>query len=57
MLNLPDPTITFKGEEAIKFLKEMDYGLELLHEYLEDIATMSKDLLKIQASLLENPYI
>jgi hypothetical protein len=56
MLKLPKPTITFKGEEYIQFLKERNCGLELLREYLEDTATMSEDLSKIQVNSLKNPY-
>jgi hypothetical protein len=56
MLKLTEPTITLKGEEARQFLKERNYGLELLQEYLEDIGTMSKDLLNIQVNSLKNPY-
>jgi hypothetical protein len=30
MLKLPNPTITFKGEEARQVLKEINFGIELL---------------------------
>jgi hypothetical protein len=40
MLKLPEPTLTFKGEEARDFLKKINNGLDLLQEYLEDPAAM-----------------
>jgi hypothetical protein len=55
MLKLPEPTITFKGEEERNFLKNKNNGLDLLQEYLEDLATMSVDISRIQVSLLKNP--
>jgi hypothetical protein len=56
MLKFPEPTITFKGEEARNFLKNKNNGLDLLQEYLEDPATMPVDISRIQVSLLKNPY-
>jgi hypothetical protein len=56
MFKLPEPTITFKGDEAKSFLKERNNGLELLQEYLEDPTMMPEDLSNIQVSLLKNPY-
>jgi hypothetical protein len=56
MLKLPEPTITFKGDEARSFLKEKNNGLELLQEYLEDPSTMPEDISRIQVSSLKNPY-
>jgi hypothetical protein len=56
MLRLPEPTMTFKGDEAKDFLKERNGGLELLQEYLEDPTMIPEDLSSIQVSLLKNPY-
>jgi hypothetical protein len=56
ILKLPEPTKTFKGEEARKFLEEINFGLEILSEYLEDPTTMTEDLENIKVNLLENPY-
>jgi hypothetical protein len=56
MLKLPEPTITFKGEEVRQFLKETNSGLELLREHFEDTTTMLKDLSNIQVSSFKNPY-
>jgi hypothetical protein len=56
MLRLPEPMITFKGDEAKKLLKERNGGFELLQEYLEDPTMMPEDLSTIQVNLLRNPY-
>jgi hypothetical protein len=56
MLKLPEPTMSFKGDEAKDFLKERNGGLELLREYLEDPTMIPKDLSSIQVSSLKNPY-
>jgi hypothetical protein len=56
MLKLPESTITFKGEEARQFIKEINYRFELLQEYLEYTGTMPEDLSNIQVNLLKNPY-
>jgi hypothetical protein len=55
-ITLPEPTMTFKGDEAKDFLKERNGGWELLQQYLEDLTVMPKDLSSIQVSLLKNPY-
>jgi hypothetical protein len=44
MLKLIEPMITFKGDEAKELLKARSGGFELLQEYLEDLATIPKDL-------------
>jgi hypothetical protein len=36
MLRLPEPTLTFKGEDCRDFLKKHDNGLDLLPEFLEN---------------------
>jgi hypothetical protein len=36
MLRLPEPTLTFKGEDCREFLKKHDNGLDLLPEFLEN---------------------
>jgi len=56
MLKLSESTITFEGNKARNFLKEKNNGLELLHKYLEDPATMPEDISRIQVSSLKNPY-
>jgi hypothetical protein len=36
MLKLPEPTLTFKGEDCRDFLKKHDNGMDLLLEFLEN---------------------
>jgi hypothetical protein len=48
ILNLLELTITFKGDEAKSFLKEINSGLDLLQEYLEYPTMMPKELYNIQ---------
>jgi hypothetical protein len=36
MLNLPEPTLTFKGEDCMDFLKENENNLYLLPDFLEN---------------------
>jgi hypothetical protein len=36
MLKLPEPTLTFKGEDCRDFLKKHDNGLDILPEFLEN---------------------
>jgi hypothetical protein len=40
MLKLPEPKLTYKGEEARNFLRRKNNGIELLQEYLQDPAAM-----------------
>jgi hypothetical protein len=56
MLILSQLNLVYKGEEARNFLKSKNNGIELLKEYLQDIASMSKDLSRIQVSSLKDPY-
>jgi hypothetical protein len=42
MLKLPEPNLTYKGEDAINFLRGKNNGIELLQEYLQDPTTMSR---------------
>jgi hypothetical protein len=56
LLKLPELTLTYKGEEAITFLKGRNNGIELLQEYLQDPTTMPQYLSKIQVSSLKYLY-
>jgi hypothetical protein len=56
MLRIPEPTMTFKGDEAKEFLKERNGILNLLHEYLQYPIVIPEDLSSIHVSLLKNPY-
>jgi hypothetical protein len=47
MLNLIEPTITFKGEDCMDFLKNHDNGLDLLSEFLDNPTTIPKDITKL----------
>jgi hypothetical protein len=47
MLESPELTVKFKGDEARIFLKENNNGLEILEEYLEDPSTITEDISKI----------
>jgi hypothetical protein len=40
MLKLPEPKLTYKGEEARNFLRRKNNVIELLQEYLQDPAAM-----------------
>jgi hypothetical protein len=56
MLKIPDPTLTFKGEDCIYFLKKHNNGLDLLPKYLENPATIPEDITRIQVDYFKNPF-
>ena len=56
MLNLLEPTLSFKGEDFREFLNKYNNGLDLLLEYLENPASFPTDITKIQVESLKNPY-
>jgi hypothetical protein len=56
MFRLPEPTMTFKVDEAKEFLKTRNGGWDLLQQYLEDPTTMPEYLSTIQVSQLRKPY-
>jgi hypothetical protein len=56
MLRLPEPTLTFKGEDCIDFLKKHDNGLDLLPKFLENPVTILEDITRLQAILFKNPF-
>jgi hypothetical protein len=56
MLRLPEPTMTFKVDEAKNFIRDKNNGRDLLSQCLEDPTTMSEDLSVIQVSQLKKPY-
>jgi hypothetical protein len=47
MLRLPEPTLTFKGEDCRELLKKHDNGLDLLPEFLENPAVIPKDITRL----------
>jgi len=44
MLKLLEPSLTYKGEDAMNFIKGKNNGIDLLHEYLQDPTTMLEDI-------------
>jgi len=56
MLKLPKPNLTYKGEDAINFLRGKNNGIELLQEYIQDPTMISEDLSRIQVSSLKDAY-
>jgi hypothetical protein len=55
-LKLPETTLTFKGEDCRDFLKKHNNGLDLPPEYLENPATILKDITRIQVNYFKNPF-
>jgi hypothetical protein len=56
MLKLPEPTITFKGEDCEDFLKKHDNGPDILPEFLENPANIPEYITILQVSLFKNPF-
>jgi hypothetical protein len=56
MLRLPEPTLTFKGEDCRDFLKKHDNGLDLLPKFLENLTAIPEDITRLQVSLFTNPF-
>jgi hypothetical protein len=47
MFRLPQPMITFKGEDFKDFLKKHDKDLYLLPKFLENIAAIPEDITRL----------
>jgi hypothetical protein len=47
MLRLPEPTLTFKGEDCREFLKKNDNGVDLLPKFLENLAAIPEDITRM----------
>jgi hypothetical protein len=47
ILKLPEPTLTFKGEDCRDFLKNNDNGLDLLPEFFENPTTIPEDITRL----------
>jgi hypothetical protein len=56
MLNLLEPTLTFKGENCRDFSKENENNVYLLHEFLDNPATIPKDITRLQVNSFKNPF-
>jgi hypothetical protein len=47
MLKLPEPTLNFKGEDCMDFLKKHDNGLDLFLEILENPTAIPEDITRL----------
>jgi hypothetical protein len=56
MLKLPEPTLTFKGEDCRDFLKRHDNGMDLFPEFLENLMAVPEDITRIQVDSFKNPF-
>jgi hypothetical protein len=56
MLKLPEPMLTFKGEDCRYFLKRHNNGLDLLPEYLENPVSIPEDITRIHVDSFKNPF-
>jgi hypothetical protein len=56
MLRLPEPTLTFKGEDCRELLKNNDNGLDLLMEFLKNPMTIPKDITRLEVSSFKNSF-
>jgi hypothetical protein len=56
MLKLPEPTLTFKGEDCRDFLKKHDNDLDLLPEFLENPMAIPEDITRLQVNSFKNPF-
>ena len=56
MLNLLEPTLTFKGEDCRDFLKRHDNGLDIFPEFLENPMIVPKYNTRIQVDSFKNPF-
>jgi hypothetical protein len=45
MMKLPEPTLTFKGEDWRDFLKKNDNGLDILPKFLDNPVTIPEDII------------
>jgi hypothetical protein len=56
MLRLPEPTLTFKGDDCREFLKKHDNGFDLLPMYLKNLVVIPIDITRLQVSSFKNPF-
>jgi hypothetical protein len=56
MLKLPEPTLTFKGEDCRYFLKKHENGMDLFLDFLENPMDVPKDITRIQVDSFKNPF-
>jgi hypothetical protein len=56
MLKLPEPTLTFKGQDCRDFLEKHGNGLDLFPESLENLVVVPEDITRIQVNSFKNPF-
>jgi hypothetical protein len=56
MLKLLEPTLNFKGEDCMDFLKNHDNSLDHFPEILEKPMTILKDITRLQVNSFKNPF-
>jgi hypothetical protein len=56
MLRPPETTLTFKGKDCREFLKKHDNGLDLLPEFLENLAIVPEDVTRLQVGSFKNTF-
>jgi hypothetical protein len=56
MLRLPEPMLTFKGEDFREFLKSLDNGLDLLPKFLENPVVVPEDITRLRVGSFKNPF-
>jgi hypothetical protein len=56
MLRLPEPMLTFKGEDCRELLKKHDNGLDLLPKFLENPVVVPEDITRLQVGSFKNPF-
>jgi hypothetical protein len=56
MLKIIEPTLTFKGEDCRDFQKKHDNGLDLLTDFLDNLAYVPEDITRLQVDLFKNSF-
>jgi hypothetical protein len=56
MLKLLEPTLTFKGEDCLDFLKKNDNVLDLFPKFLENPTVVPEDITRLQVDSFKNPF-
>jgi hypothetical protein len=56
MLRLPEPTLSFRGEDCRKFFKKHENKIDLLPEFMENLEVVLEDITRMQVGPFENPF-
>jgi len=56
MLKLPEPTLTFRGEDCKQFLAKHNNGLDLLPLFLENPNLVPEDITSMKVRSFRNPF-